>query len=251
MPAASVRAAAAAVSFLTRAPLGRAVVLDGADVARGAVLFPIVGAGIGAATGATAVLLHPRLSPVLAASVAIALSALLTGTLHLDALADTADAVGASSRARALEIMRDPRIGTFGAAALGLDVIVKVAAVAQLLDRGGAVAALIAAGALSRAASPPLASMLPYPRAAGGPGSVLTGAVGLGRALVAVIVAAAIAILVAGATGVVLVGVVAASTTLLGLVFRAWLGGATGDALGAATELGETLALVVAAALAG
>jgi adenosylcobinamide-GDP ribazoletransferase len=250
MPAASVRAAAAAVSFLTRVPLGRAAALDGADVARGAVVFPVVGAAIGAATGVTAVLLHPRLSPILAASVAVALSILLTGALHLDALADTADAVGASSRERALEIMRDSRIGSFGAAAIAIDLIVKVAAVAQLVDRGGAVSALIAACALSRAASPPLASLLGYPRAGGGPGSVLTGSVGLVGALGAPLLAAAIAILVAGTTGAVLVGVVAASTILLGLVFRAWLGGATGDALGTATELGETCALVVAAALA-
>ena len=54
MPAASVRAAAAAVSFLTRVPLGRAAALGGADVARGAVVFPVVGAAIGAATGAVA-----------------------------------------------------------------------------------------------------------------------------------------------------------------------------------------------------
>jgi adenosylcobinamide-GDP ribazoletransferase len=250
MPAASVRAAAAAVSFLTRVPLGRAVGLGGADVARGAILFPVVGAAIGATTGAAAALLHPRLSPILAASVAIGLSVVLTGALHLDALADTADAVGASSREGALEIMRDPRIGSFGAAAVAIDLIVKIAAVAQLVDRGGAVSALIAAGALSRAASPALASVLPYPRPGGGPGSVLTGAVPLAGAVGAPIIAIAIAILVAGTTGAVLVCVVAVSTVLLGLAFRAWLGGATGDALGTATELGETCALVVAAALA-
>jgi adenosylcobinamide-GDP ribazoletransferase len=250
MPAASVRAAAAAVSFLTRVPLGRAAALGGGDVARGAILFPLVGAAIGATTGAAAALLHPRLSPILAASVAIGLSVLLTGALHIDALADTADAAGASSRERALEVMRDPRIGSFGVAAVAIDLIVKVAAVAQLVDRGGAVSALVAAGALSRAASPPLASLLAYPRAGGGPGSVLTGTVPLAGAVGAPILASAIAILVAGTTGAVLVGVVAASTVLLGLVFRAWLGGATGDALGTATELGETCALVVAAALA-
>jgi len=250
MPAASVRAAAAALTFLTRAPIGGRVVLDGADVARGAVLFPIVGAAIGAATGAIAVLLDPRLSPILAAGIAIAVSVVLTGALHLDALADTADAVGASSRERALEIMRDARIGSFGAAAIAIDLIVKVAAVAQLLERGGAIGALIAAGALSRAASPPVASVLPYPRSGGGPGSVLTGAVGVSGAVGAPIIGSAIAILVAGTTGAVLVLVVAASTMLLGLAFRAWLGGATGDALGTVTELGETAALVVAAALA-
>ena len=250
MPAASVRAAAAAVTFLTRLPLGRRLALDGADVAGGAMLFPIVGAAVGAATGATAAILHPRLSPLLAASIAIAVSLGLTGALHVDALADTADAVGASSRKRALEIMRDPRVGSFGVASVAIDLIVKVAAVAQLVDRGGAISALVAAGALSRAASPPLAAILPYPREGGGTGSVLTGNVGLAGALGAPIVACAIAVAVAGATGAVLVGVVAAWTILLGLAFRSWLGGATGDSLGTVTELSETTALVVAAALA-
>ena len=67
MPAASLRAAAAAVTFLTRVPLGRKVALDGADVARGALLFPLVGAGVGALSGAVAVIAHPRL-PALAAA---------------------------------------------------------------------------------------------------------------------------------------------------------------------------------------
>jgi adenosylcobinamide-GDP ribazoletransferase len=183
-------------------------------------------------------------------SVAIALSLVLTGALHVDALADTADAVGASTRERALEIMRDPRIGSFGVAAVAIDLVIKVAAVAQLVDRGGTISALVAAGALSRATSPPLAWALSYPRAGGGTGGVLTGRVGLVSAFGAPIVACAIAVAVAGATGAVLVGVVAASAILLGLAFRAWLGGATGDSLGTVTELGETAALVVAAALA-
>jgi adenosylcobinamide-GDP ribazoletransferase len=181
---------------------------------------------------------------------AIALSLALTGALHLDAVADTADALGASSRERALEIMRDPRIGSFGVAAVTIDLIVKVAAVAQLVDRGGVVSALVAAGALSRAASPPLASVLSYPREGGGPGSVLTGNVRLAGALGAPLIACAIAVVVAGSTGAALAGVVATSTILLGLAFRVWLGGATGDSLGTVTELGETAALVVAAGLA-
>jgi adenosylcobinamide-GDP ribazoletransferase len=249
MPAASVRAAAASVTFLTRVPLGRAIVVDGADVARGVVFFPVVGAGVGAVTGLTAILLHERLSSFLAAGLAVGVGLVLTGALHVDALADTADALGASSRERALEIMRDSRIGSFGAAALGIALIVKVAAIAQLLDQGGALSPLIAAGALSRAASPPLAAFLPYPRIGGGPGSVLAGVRHV-AALAALLVACLIAVGVAGVTGVALAGTVLASTLVLGLAFRAWLGGVTGDSLGTATEVGETLALVVAAALA-
>jgi adenosylcobinamide-GDP ribazoletransferase len=148
MPAASIRAAAASVTFLTRVPLGRAIVIDGADVARGVVFFPPVGAGIGAVTGLIAILLHERLSSFLAAGLAVGVALVLTGALHVDALADTVDALGASSRERALEIMRDSRVGSFGAAAVGIALIVKVAAIAQLLDLGGALPALVAAGAL-------------------------------------------------------------------------------------------------------
>src|SRR5581483_2417227 len=102
MPA--VRAAAAAVAFLTRIPVS--LPLTAADVARGAVLFPVVGAGIGAAVGGTADALARPLTPTLAAVLGVALGSALTGALHLDGLADTADALGATTRERALEIMR-------------------------------------------------------------------------------------------------------------------------------------------------
>jgi adenosylcobinamide-GDP ribazoletransferase len=250
MPAGSVRAAAAAVTFLTRVPLGKRLLLTGTDVARGSVLFPVVGAAVGAAAGGTAVLLHPRVPTLAAAGIAVAVAAVLTGAMHLDALADAADALGAATRERALEIMRDSRVGAFGVTALILDLLVKSAAVAALLERGGAVRALVAAGALSRAASPPLAVVLPYPRAEGGPGSVLSGRVTWPAAVAGVALAVGGALVVAGMQGLAMVAAVAGSTVVLGLLYRRWLGGATGDCLGAATEVGETLALVVAAALA-
>jgi adenosylcobinamide-GDP ribazoletransferase len=250
MPAASARAAAAAVTFLTRVPLGRAVALDAADVARGALLFPLVGAGVGAAAGGTAVLADRALSPLLAAALAVAVAVALTGAMHVDALADTADSLGARTRERALEIMRDSRIGSFGAAAVVLDLLVKSAAIAELLDDGRALAALVAAGALSRAASPVLAAKLPYPRVDGGPGSVLTGRVSPPTAVAGAAGASAIAIAVLGVDGAIVVASVAASTAALGVAYLRRFGGATGDALGTATEVGETLALVVAAALA-
>ena len=248
MPAVSVRTAAAAVAFLTRVPVG--IRLDGADVARAVPLFPLVGAGIGALTGGVAVLLHPALPSFLAAAIALAAAVVVTGALHVDALADTFDALGAGTRERALEIMRDPGIGTFGATAIVLDLLIKAGAIAVLLEEGGALAALVAAGALSRAASAPLAAVLPYPRAEGGPGSVLTGLVGPVAAAAAVLVAAGIAVLVDGVNGAIAAGAAGAVVVLLALVYRRWLGGATGDCLGAATELTETMALVVAAALA-
>jgi adenosylcobinamide-GDP ribazoletransferase len=250
MPAASARAALAAVAFLTRVPVGRAVALDGHDVARAAIAFPLVGAGVGALTGGVAVLLHPWLPSFLAAGIALAVAVMATGAMHVDALADTLDAAGATTREQALEIMRDPRLGTFGASAIALDVLIKTGAIAVLLDRGGALAALVAAGAVSRSVSAPLAAVLPYPRAQGGPGSVLTGRVGRLAASVTVLLGVGIAVLVAGASGAVLVGTAAVVTAGLALIYRRWLGGATGDCLGATTEVSETVMLVLAAGLA-
>lgn len=250
MPGASVRAGAGAVSFLTRVPVGRIVDLDGGDVARGSILFPLVGAGVGALAGGAGWLGSQVLPSFVAAALAVGMAAIVTGAMHLDALADTADALGARSRDEALEIMRDSRIGSFGAVALGLDLIVKVACVAALLDRGHVVAALVAAGALSRAISPPLAAVLPYPRAGGGPGSVLTGRMSWLAATVAAILGAAISVLAWWPAGAWLALAAAGVAVTLALWYSRWLGGATGDCLGAATELCETLVLVVAVALA-
>lgn len=249
MPGASVRAAAGAVSFLTRVPLGRSLDLRGEDVARGAVIFPLVGAAVGALCGGTALAVHHLLPSFAAASVAVTVAALATGGLHLDALADTFDAMGASSRARALEIMRDPRLGSFGAGALVFDSFLRVAAISALLDRGGAFRSLVAAGVLSRASSPALAAVLPSARAEGGVGSVLA-RVGIPTAAVAVVGALAATVLLMGVDGVWL-GVAAVATVAgLGLIYRRWLGGVTGDCLGAAIQLTETIVLVLAAGLA-
>jgi adenosylcobinamide-GDP ribazoletransferase len=249
MLAASARAAAGAFTFLTRVPLARFVLLDGDDVARGSILFPVVGAGVGAAGGGVALLVDRWLPSFTTAALACTVTVLLTGALHVDALADTADALGAPTRERALEVMRDSRIGSFGAAAIALDLLLKVSAVAALVDRG-VVGAFVAAGALSRSAAPLLAARLPYPRAAGGTGSVLTGRVTTVTAVIVCVIGLALTAVAVGADAWPLAGTAAIATVALALWYRAWLGGATGDCLGATTEVIETAVLVVAAALA-
>jgi adenosylcobinamide-GDP ribazoletransferase len=231
-------------------PVGRVLVLDGRDVARGAPLFPVVGAGVGALAGGVAALLYRFLPALPAAGVGVAAAVLVTGALHVDALADTFDASGAHTREQALEIMRDSRIGSFGATAVVLDLTIKVGAVAALLTSGSVLTAFVAAGALSRAAAPPLAALLAYPRVGGGPGSVLSGGVSRLAAGLTIVVGIGLAVLVNRVDGAVEAGAVLIAVICLGLVYRSWLGGATGDCLGAATEIGETIVLVVAAGLA-
>jgi adenosylcobinamide-GDP ribazoletransferase len=236
------RAVVAAVTFLTRIPLGRFVATDARDVAHGAPLFPVIGAAVGAAGAGVALLLQPPLSPFLAAALATTVTVAATGAFHLDGLADTLDATGGTVRERSLEIMRDSRIGSFGAAGLALALIIRVAVIAQLVSTGGVLGGMVAAGAVSRGAAVALAGAMPYARERGG---VLTGRLGLWGAPVGV----AIAFAAMRLDGLVVVASAGAATIVLGFVFRAWLGGVTGDTLGATSEASELLALVVAAAL--
>lgn len=220
---------------------------DAGEVARGAVAYPLVGAAVGALVGGVAAGLHHLMGATLAAALAVAAGAAVTGGLHLDALADAADSLGGRGREEALRIMRDPGVGAYGVAALVLDLAVKVAAVAALLG-GNVVLATTAAGALSRAAAGPLAALLPYARAGGGTGAVLTGRVGRPGAAVATVLAAAIAVAAVRVEAAAAIAVVVAVTVLVGVEARRRLGGVTGDVLGAAIELCETLAVVAIAA---
>lgn len=244
------RALLAAATFLTRVPLAGSVVLDGEDLARAGPGFAVVGAGIGAAVGASADALARPLTPTLGAVVAVVIGAGLTGALHLDGLADTADALGGRSRSRALEIMRDHAVGAYGAVAIGLDLLIMTAALAALAARQDALPYAVVAGALSRTVAVLLAAALPYARSGGGAGASLTGG-GRERAVVAALLATAIAAGVAGVDGLVGAAVGLGLAILCAAVLRRWLGGVTGDALGAAVELTELAILVVAVALVG
>jgi adenosylcobinamide-GDP ribazoletransferase len=245
MPVAELRGFAAAVAFLTRVPVGRGLELDARDVARGGALFPLVGAGIGAVVGGIAQGLAGPLTAPLAAILGLAAGAVLTGVIHLDGLADTADAFGATSRERALEIMRDHSIGAYGAAALVLDLAAKAAALAVLAGRHDALRFAVCAAATARVAPVLLSAVLPYARSGGGTGSAL-GDTGWVRAGIACAIAAAFCILLHAP---VLLAVAAVVTVCVGLAARRALGGITGDVLGAASELVEVSALVAAVAL--
>ncbi len=247
MPA--VRALAGAVAFLTRLPVGRLVALDADDVARGAPAFPLVGAGVGALVAGIAVALSHVLPLLAAAGIGIAAGAALTGALHLDALADTADALTKRGD-RALAAMRDHAIGAYGATALVLDLIVKTAVLASLVAHGNAVGPATAAGGLSRAVPVVVAAVLP-PVADGGSGASFAVRISRRGTLAAVVVAAAIAVAAGPVHGLELFAIAAIAAAAAIGFYRRWLGGVTGDLLGAATEVTETLLLTAAAALTG
>ncbi len=240
-------AAVSALSFLTRLPLGRFASHDRGSVSAGAPLFPLVGAAIGLGAGIVAEAGASLFGePLLAASLTVAFLVIVTGALHLDALADTADALGGWSRDDRLRIMRDHRIGSFGATALGLTFVVEVAAIAALIQYNAGLALFAAVGAASRAVSPPLAAALPYARSTEAQSSVTAGFT-LRRGVTAAAVAALLCA-IAGGTGL----VVFASALLVAAAFSLfcwrWIGGVTGDTLGAATQLAEVAGFVVAVA---
>jgi adenosylcobinamide-GDP ribazoletransferase len=242
-------AARAAVAFLTVVPVGH---LDAgpADVGRGTVFFPVVGAGVGAVAALVAWAVAQVLPATVAGLAAVAAGAVLTGALHLDGLADTADGYGGRTRERALEIMRDHSVGTFGVVALVVDVGLRTAAVAALAGRPHGLLFLVAAGALSRSAAAALGVLLPDARASRGGGlAALLDGVAPWRPAVAAVLGVGVAVLCAGWAGIAAALAVAAVAGLWGWHCRRRLGGVTGDTLGAASEAGEVLVLLAGAAL--
>lgn len=242
------RRAAAALAFLTRVPIEGVVRLDARDVARGAVFFPLVGAGVGAVTGLVAIGCAKVLPVFLAAVLAIAIEAVLTGGIHLDALADLADSFGARSRERALEIMREPAIGAFGAAALALDLLLKAGAITALLSEDGLLRVVVAAYAAGRAAPLIIGWALPYARAGEGSGRALVDEPLAWERVAGLAISAAFVFGLTGLRGFALAGGATAAMALVALVAWRRLAGATGDVLGAGIELATLGALLAAVA---
>ncbi|HEY2802830.1 MAG TPA: adenosylcobinamide-GDP ribazoletransferase [Actinomycetota bacterium] len=233
------RGFASAISFLTRFPLGSAA-YDGNDLARGLPFFPLVGAAVGAGVALVAIGAGRYLPPLIAAFLAVTCQALVTGGLHLDGLADSADSYGARDRQRALEIMRDPSVGSFGTIAVVLDVGIKAAAIAALLERSDALGPLVAATTLGSLAFLP-GLLLPY--AGGGTGRFLAGA----RPIAAIGAVAAAGIIVGFSIGLQSFAAVGIAVTVD--AFWSWhssrrLGGITGDTLGAGAELVQLAVLL-------
>ncbi|MCH2559334.1 MAG: adenosylcobinamide-GDP ribazoletransferase [Alcanivorax sp.] len=233
-----------ALSLLTRLPVRVATPVDPRDQGRSVAWYPVVGLLIGALVWGLAVWLESAPSAPLAALLLVVWVG-LTGALHLDGLADSADAWlgGYGDRARTLAIMKDPYCGPAGAVAIVLVLLVKVTALAALLA-GGGTPTLLVAPVLARAACAGLFLALPYVREQG-LGSdparhAARRAVGL-----TVLAAALLALLLGqGAALLVTVAVFVGGAALM----RRRLGGFTGDTAGALVE-GVEAAVLLAAAL--
>jgi adenosylcobinamide-GDP ribazoletransferase len=240
------RSALAAVTFLTAAPVGRRTEIRARDLRGGLIFFPIVGAVVGSLTAVVTWGASFALPSFPAAVLGVAAGVLFTAAMHLDGLADTADGVGAALTGKEPSaVMHDPHLGTFGSAALTLDLLLKISVLSALVAGPRFPIEAIAAGALGRAAALALVAALPYAGPAAGVGGWTRG-VGLGTLLAGTVAVSVVGILtvwpVFGAMAA--AGVVA--TVIVGRWSRRRLGGVTGDTLGAAAELTETLALTAA-----
>ena len=229
-----------AVMFLTRLPAGR-LPQQVPTLAEASWAFPVAGLLVGGTSGAV-FLVTSTLPPLASALLALATATLLTGALHEDGLADAADGFGGGrDRARKLDIMRDSRIGSYGAVAL----VLCLGLIASGMAEAGRIGLFLALGAGTRAALPALLVWLPPARHDGlGHSAALSGGwrlwASLGIALVVAFLAGALLPLLAAW----------AAAAAIGLLALRQIGGQTGDVMGAAQKAGEAAGWLTAAALA-
>jgi adenosylcobinamide-GDP ribazoletransferase len=242
------RELAAAVAFLTRLPVPRRWP---AGQRTGAAAFGLVGAGTGL-VAAVPLALVGQTHPGPAAIAGLAVVAILSGALHLDGLADTADALtapaGAADRAR-----RDPRAGTAGVVAVVLILLFDAAILTELASRDGrlAAAALVTAVAASRAGATVAALVAGPGRAGGRLGAWFVTRVRPADAWIAVATTAAVALAAAVVAGASIAGGVVAGSAIamgIGAVIVRLRRQLDGDGFGALVEL--TLSAVLASILA-
>ena len=246
-----------ALRFFTRLPV---VSRDGdhglPPFARTLRAFPLVGIATGGIQALFLVMITWLTgSPMLGAIAALAAGLITTGAFHEDGLADMADGFGGGwDKARKLEIMKDSRLGTYGASALLLALLFRVGAVSVLAERLGPVAAgaaLIGAEAISRAASLHIGYALPAVRregasyAAGRPSGEAYVTAWIAAALIGIFTVWPAISLLALAAGAVAAAL--AATGVASLAHRQ-IGGQTGDVAGAAQQLciGAFLAVLTA-----
>jgi adenosylcobinamide-GDP ribazoletransferase len=241
-----------ATTVLTRLPVASREPEDAPQegaVAASAWAFPAVGAGVGFIAAAVMMLATLfGLHNAAAALLGLVAAGLVTGAMHEDGLADTADGFGGGrDREEKLAIMRDSRQGSYGIIALIVTIGLRAVALTAIGDPIGGALALIAAHAASRAALPP-ALYLMHPAREDGLGAT-AGRPTLAATLVAVAIGAVIALGVLGpARGVIALAVMAAAVTGAAVLAQRQIGGYTGDVLGAFQQVGEIVMLLVAAA---
>lgn len=233
----------AAFGLLTRLPIRVNTAKATARGAASAWAFPLVGAFIGLAAAATTGLVHwLGLPSAVAAIFALLVPIVLTGAMHEDGLADTADGFwGGWTKERRLEIMKDSHIGTYGTLAIGLPLLLRGVLLTALISGGAYVAGLVMAAMMSRASMVGLLAFLPNARTNGLSRSYgqPSSAVVLLACLMCLV--AALALVPAIATSIFFVTL--SATVSCGIIAKLKIGGQTGDVLGATQQVTEIVVL--------
>ncbi|MCW8842984.1 MAG: adenosylcobinamide-GDP ribazoletransferase [Rhodobacteraceae bacterium] len=231
---------ATALALLTRLPV-RAAFTRGA---RAAWAYPIAGLVVAAlAACPTGLLLWAGVAPLLAGLVFVATQVILTGAMHEDGLADSADGLwGGWERARRLEIMKDSHIGSYGVIALILSLGTRGLAVGLLCAEPGWLWPLLAVAMLSRAPMPALMAALPHARDTGL--SHAQGRAPRNTALTAAALALLAALALTGLSGFGLALVAGVTGLACAAIAKAKIGGQTGDILGATQQITEIALLL-------
>ena len=238
-----------ALGFLTRLPIGH-VPCSARDIGHSARWFPLVGALLGAIYAATARFAGPFFPPLVTAVFIIAIDGLITGAMHFDGLADTADGFGGGRTPDdVLRIMRDPAIGSYGACALSLAIALKIAAVGALIGTPAAVPAILLAPTVGRWSAVFSSVLADYARPIADDSAKSVGSptrfVGRIELLVASAITVAVAVALRQWRGAAALFLVVATTAVWTSICRNRIGGVTGDTLGAGVELSECVGLIV------
>ena len=232
-----------ALGFLTILPVLPRQVADDQSVAASFGWFPLVGFALGGILCLEDLMLRALLGPQLRSTLLILSLAILTGAVHLDGLADTADALGArGDRSRAIEILRDSRIGSFGTIALFFTLALKIIALSTIGGTARYLALCFAPG-IARWAMVAVSYRMDYLRAEGAGSVILADTRGRSLAIASATVMLA-AILARSLDALVAWAIAALAVLILRAFYDRWLGGVTGDLIGAAGELVEVLMLV-------
>jgi adenosylcobinamide-GDP ribazoletransferase len=245
-----VRGIPAAIIFLTRIPIG-GWPYSSEDFRWSSAYFPLVGALIGMATAVVFGLLIP-VGYFPAAVLAIAFQMLLTGCFHEDGLADSADALGGGyTPEKVFEILKDSRVGSFGAAVLVVSIVGRAALLAELGRHG--MFALVLVGCAARVGPVWLLVAQPYATPEGSRSRDVAragpfhGLIASGWLVLILLILFLAGVPFGPAIIVSLLAILSTTTVLLGLYFRRRVGGVTGDFLGATEQVGELAAFAVLA----
>lgn len=238
-----------ALSFLTTLPAGSfSAEVPDQTLGQTQAWFPLVGLLLGLILYLSSCFLQIFLPPTICAALVLTLHFFITGGFHLDGVADTADGLmsGKAEREKIFTIMKDSYLGSMGATALTLLLILKYSALTLIISN--APLALVIFPVLGRYAIVQLTFSTVYARPEGGLGAIFTNCCGQRELITAGIISLISGLLFAGLAGFMSCIAIALYVTIIKTTSQRRLGGVTGDILGFACESGEALVLITLAA---